>query len=89
MVLLLSADTSSAISKSTGLGPIGFADAFHELNPDVVVLLGDRFEVLAAAIAANFAKIPISHISGGERTVGALDEAIRHSKNGMVAFCGG
>ena len=87
--MLLSADTSSAISKSTGLGLIGFADAFHELNPDVVVLLGDRFEVLAAAIAANFAKIPISHISGGERTVGALDEAIRHSKNGMVAFCGG
>ena len=82
--MLLSADTSSAISKSTGLGLIGFADAFHELNPDVVVLLGDRFEVLAAAIAANFAKIPISHISGGETTVGALDEAIRHSITKMA-----
>jgi len=82
--MLLSADTSSAISKSTGLGLIGFADAFHELNPDIVVLLGDRFEVLAAAIAANFAKIPISHISGGETTAGALDEAIRHSITKMA-----
>jgi len=82
--MLLSADTSSAVSKSTGLGLIGFADAFHELNPDIVVLLGDRFEVLAAAIAANFARIPISHISGGETTVGALDEAIRHSITKMA-----
>jgi GDP/UDP-N,N'-diacetylbacillosamine 2-epimerase (hydrolysing) len=82
--MLLSADTSSAISKSTGLGLIGFADAFHELNSDIVVLLGDRFEVLAAAIAANFAKIPISHISGGETTAGALDEAIRHSITKMA-----
>jgi GDP/UDP-N,N'-diacetylbacillosamine 2-epimerase (hydrolysing) len=77
--MLLSADTPSAISKSTGLGLIGFAEAFAELKPDMVVLLGDRFEMLAASIAATFEKIAISHISGGEITVGAFDEAIRHS----------
>ena len=82
--MLLSSDTPSAISKSTGLGLIGFADAFHELNPDVLVLLGDRFEVLSAAIAATFAKIPISHIHGGETTEAAFDEAIRHSITKMA-----
>jgi GDP/UDP-N,N'-diacetylbacillosamine 2-epimerase (hydrolysing) len=77
--MLLSADTPSAISKSTGIGLIGFSDVFNELNPDIVILLGDRFEVLSAAIAAMFAKILISHIHGGETTVGVFDEAIRHS----------
>ena len=77
--ILLSADTPSAISKSTGIGLIGFADAYNELKPDIVVVLGDRFEVLAASIAATFANIPIAHISGGETTSGAYDEAIRHS----------
>jgi GDP/UDP-N,N'-diacetylbacillosamine 2-epimerase (hydrolysing) len=76
---LLSADTSTSISKSVGLGIISFADAYHELSPDIIVLLGDRFEILSAATAALFAKIPIAHIHGGETTSGAYDEAIRHS----------
>ena len=77
--MLLSADTPSSISKSTGLGLIGFADAFYELNPDIVIVLGDRYEVLAASLAAMFENIPVAHIHGGETTAGAFDEAIRHS----------
>ena len=77
--MLLSADTPSSISKSTGLGLIGFADAFYELNPDIVIVLGDRYEVLSASLAAMFENIPIAHIHGGETTAGAFDEAIRHS----------
>jgi GDP/UDP-N,N'-diacetylbacillosamine 2-epimerase (hydrolysing) len=77
--MLLSSDSSVGISKSTGLGIIGFADAFEELNPDMIILLGDRFETLSAAVAAMFFRIPISHIHGGEITEGAYDEAIRHS----------
>jgi len=77
--MLLSSDSPSAISKSTGLGMVGFADAYNELDPGVVVILGDRFELLAAAAAALFARIPIAHIHGGEATAGAFDEAIRHS----------
>jgi len=77
--MLLSSDKPSAITKSTGLGLIGFADIFNNLNPDVLLLLGDRFEILPAAIAANFAKIPIAHLHGGETTEGAFDEFIRHS----------
>jgi GDP/UDP-N,N'-diacetylbacillosamine 2-epimerase (hydrolysing) len=77
--MLLSSDTSTAISKSTGLGMIGFADAYVSLNPDIVVILGDRFEILSATVTALFAKTPIAHIHGGERTEGAFDEAIRHS----------
>ncbi len=77
--MILSADTSSGITKSTGLGMIGFADAFAELNPDIIILLGDRYEILAAAFSAVVARIPIAHIHGGETTTGAFDEAIRHS----------
>jgi len=82
--MLLSSDTPSAISKSTGIGLIGFADAYNDLNPDTVVVLGDRFEILAASIAALYAKIPIAHIHGGETTTGAFDEAIRHSITKMA-----
>jgi GDP/UDP-N,N'-diacetylbacillosamine 2-epimerase (hydrolysing) len=82
--MLLSADTPSAISKSTGIGLIGFADIYNELNPDIIVLLGDRFEVLSASIAALYARIPIAHIHGGETTAGAFDEAIRHSITKMA-----
>lgn len=77
--MLLSADTPSSVSKSMGLGMIGFADAYARLQPDLVVLLGDRFEMLAAASAALIAGIPIAHLHGGESTEGAFDEAIRHS----------
>ena len=82
--MLLSADTPSSISKSTGLGLIGFSDAFCELNPDIVIVLGDRYEVLAASLAAMFGNIPIAHIHGGETTAGAFDEAIRHSITKMA-----
>lgn len=77
--MLLSSDTPIGITKSVGLGTIGFADVYEQLKPDIVVLLGDRYEILAAAQAAMIAKIPMAHIHGGETTEGAIDEAIRHS----------
>lgn len=81
--VLLSSDTATAIAKSMGLGLVGFADAFQELAPDLLVVLGDRFEIFAAAAAALVAKIPIAHIHGGETTEGAFDEALRHSISKM------
>lgn len=77
--MLLSSDTPQGIVKSMGLELIGLADAFAELAPDMVVLLGDRFEILAAASAAILFGIPLAHIHGGERTEGAYDDAIRHA----------
>jgi GDP/UDP-N,N'-diacetylbacillosamine 2-epimerase (hydrolysing) len=77
--ILLSSDNPASISKSVALGLISFADAYNELEPDLIIILGDRFEALSAAIAASFAKIPILHIHGGEVTAGAFDESIRHS----------
>ena len=77
--MLLSADTPSAISKSMGVALIGFADAYDQLRPDLLLVLGDRYEILAAATAAMIARIPIAHLHGGETTEGAFDEAIRHS----------
>ncbi len=77
--MLLSSDTPVGIAKSIGLGVIGFADALERLKPDILVVLGDRFEILAATQAAMVARIPIAHIHGGEVTEGAFDEQIRHS----------
>lgn len=77
--MLLSSDTPVGIAKSMGMGVIGFADALDSLRPDILVLLGDRYEILAAAQAAMVARIPIAHIAGGDVTEGAFDEAIRHS----------
>lgn len=77
--MLLSGDTPSAVTKSLGLGVIGFADALNRLDPDIVVVLGDRFEILAAAQAALLACVPIAHIHGGEISEGAYDESIRHA----------
>lgn len=77
--MLLSADTPSSIVKSMGVEMIGFADAFADVCPDMVVILGDRYEMLAAASAAMIHRIPIAHIHGGETTEGAIDEAIRHA----------
>ena len=81
--MLLSSDTSSGISKSMALGLIGFGDEFQRLKPDLIILLGDRFEVFAAAAAATFARIPIAHLHGGEATEGLIDEPIRHSLTKM------
>ncbi len=77
--ILLSSDTEVGISKSNALALISFAEAFDELKPEIVVLLGDRTETFAAAQAALIAGIPIAHIHGGELTEGAYDDAIRHS----------
>lgn len=77
--MLLSSDSPIGIAKSVGLGTIGFAEALARLQPDIMVLLGDRFEALAAAQTAMILRIPIAHIHGGETTEGAIDEAIRHS----------
>ncbi|PNK01634.1 UDP-N-acetylglucosamine 2-epimerase [Cylindrospermopsis raciborskii] len=77
--MLLSSDTPVGIAKSIGLGVIGFADALERLKPDILLVLGDRFEVLAAAQAAMVSRIPIAHIHGGETTEGAFDEQIRHA----------
>jgi len=77
--MLLSSDTPVGIAKSMGLATIGFADAYDHLQPDIIIILGDRFELLSAASAALVARIPIAHIHGGEVTEGAIDESIRHS----------
>lgn len=77
--ILLSSDTPMGISKSMGLAMIGFADVFERLKPDIIVVLGDRYEIFSAASAAMIARIPIAHIHGGETTESAFDEAFRHS----------
>ena len=77
--MLLSSDTASATAKSVGLGFIGFADAYEDLHPDMVVVLGDRYEILSAVSTALFYKIPVAHLHGGEITEGAYDDCIRHS----------
>lgn len=77
--MLLGANSATAVTKSIGLGTIGFADAYASLQPDLLVVLGDRFELLAAVTAALIAGIPVAHLHGGETTEGAFDEAIRHS----------
>ena len=77
--MLLSSDSPAGISKSIGLGVIGFADEFQRADLDMLILLGDRYEALAAAVAAMIMRIPISHLHGGELTEGLIDEGIRHS----------
>lgn len=81
---LLSNDSAIATSKSVGLGVISFAEAFERLRPDLVLVLGDRYEIFAAAQAALFARLPIAHIGGGDVTEGAYDEAMRHSISKMA-----
>lgn len=77
--MLLSSDTSMGITKSMGVGMIGFADALAELDPDLMLILGDRYEIFTAAASAMIARIPIAHLHGGETTEGVIDEAMRHS----------
>jgi UDP-hydrolysing UDP-N-acetyl-D-glucosamine 2-epimerase len=76
--MLLSSDTPSGIVKSMGLGMIGYTDALNRLKPDITVVLGDRFEALAFAIASFVNRIPIAHLYGGEATEGSIDEGMRH-----------
>ncbi|MDC6268313.1 UDP-N-acetylglucosamine 2-epimerase [Lysinibacillus fusiformis] len=84
--ILLSTDTDTGIVKSMGLATIGFADSLARLQPDLIIILGDRFEMLAVAQAALIMKIPIAHIHGGECTFGAYDDAIRHSITKMATW---
>lgn len=84
--MLLSSDTPSGIAKSMGLGLIGFADVLRAVRPDLLVVLGDRFEILSAVVAALVARIPVAHLHGGEITEGAFDDAIRHAITKMSHF---
>jgi len=77
--MLVSSDTPTGITKSMGLGLTGFADVMADLEPDLVLLLGDRYEIMVAAISAMIARVPLAHLHGGEATEGSIDEAIRHS----------
>lgn len=82
--MLLSSDTPVGVVKSMGIGTLGFADALDRLQPDMVVVLGDRFEALAFVQAALIMRIPIAHLHGGEITEGAYDDAIRHAISKMA-----
>ena len=77
--MLMSSDTAIGISKSIGLGIISFSEVFHRIKPDLILVLGDRFEIFSAVSAAMIAKIPVAHCHGGESTEGLIDEPIRHS----------
>lgn len=82
--LQLESDTSAGVTRSFGIGVIGFAGALEQLMPDLLLVLGDRYEILAAVQAALIARIPVAHIAGGDTTEGAFDEAIRHSITKMA-----
>lgn len=77
--MILSSDTPIGISKSMGLAQISFAEAYEELKPDIILILGDRYDIFPAVSSAMITKIPIAHLHGGEITEGAFDESIRHS----------
>lgn len=77
--ILMSSDSDIGINKAIGLGLISFSETLKRLEPDILIILGDRFEALSMAISSYIMKIPIAHIHGGERTEGAIDEGIRHS----------
>ena len=82
--MLVASDSPEAIAKSMGLGLIGFGQVYARRRPDILVVLGDRFEMHAAALAALPFNIPLAHIHGGETTEGAIDEALRHSLTKMA-----
>lgn len=82
--MLLSSDTALGACKSLGIAVMGFGEAFAHLKPDLVLLLGDRYEMFAAAQCAMLNTIPIAHIAGGDFTIGAFDDAIRHSITKMA-----
>lgn len=82
--MLISGDSPSAAAKSIGVGVIGLSDAFEGLSPDLVLVLGDRFEILSAVQACLIHKIPVAHIAGGDTTEGAFDESIRHAITKMA-----
>lgn len=77
--MVLASDTAAAVAKSFGLGIIGYADALDRIDPDILVVLGDRYEALAVSICAALRLLPIAHIGGGELTAGSTDDSIRHA----------
>lgn len=77
--VVLSSDTPVGICKSMGLGLISFAEAYARLTPDLILVLGDRYEIFSAVSAAHISRIPVAHLHGGEVTEGAFDDALRHS----------
>lgn len=77
--VILSSDTNAAMSKAVGLAIISFSDYFKRIKPDMVVILGDRYEIFAVATAAAIEHLPIAHLCGGDTTEGAIDEFLRHS----------
>ncbi len=79
----LTSDNSIDISRSMSIAQTYFSEAYNEINPDIVIILGDRYEIFSAAISAMISRIPIAHIHGGELTEGAIDDAIRHSISKM------
>jgi UDP-N-acetylglucosamine 2-epimerase (non-hydrolysing)/GDP/UDP-N,N'-diacetylbacillosamine 2-epimerase (hydrolysing) len=84
--MLLSSDTETSVIKSIGIGLITFSDVLSELRPDILVLLGDRFEIYCPAIAALILRIPVAHIHGGESSEGAIDEAVRHCVTKIATY---
>ena len=84
--MMISSDSEEAVIKSIGIGLISFADALNNLKPDMLVLLGDRYELMSAAIATLMYRIPIVHIHGGETSQGAVDESIRHAITKMASL---
>lgn len=82
--MLLSSDSAIGVSKSVGMAISGLTEAFSDLKPDIVLLLGDRYEMWAAGAAATFSRIPIAHIHGGELTEGAIDDSLRHGLTKMA-----
>ena len=76
--MLLSSDTPAGLAKSMGIGLIGFSEIFEHLKPDLMLVLGDRFEIFSAVAAATVARVPVAHLHGGEATEGLIDEAMRH-----------
>jgi UDP-hydrolysing UDP-N-acetyl-D-glucosamine 2-epimerase len=84
--ILLASDTPVAVSKAMGLAQISFAEAFEELTPDIAIILGDRYEMLAIASSALMFNIPIAHLHGGELTYGAIDDSIRHAITKMSSL---
>src|SRR5437764_5918437 len=82
--LELGDDRAETVARGTGIGVAGFAEALPRLTPDLLVVLGDRYEILAAAVAATLLNIPIAHIHGGEVTAGAFDDTIRHAITKMA-----
>ena len=82
----LESDTNSAVSRTIGQAVIGITEALERISPDAVIILGDRYEVLAAAVSAAYLHIPIIHISGGELTTGSIDDRARHAITKLADF---